>query len=112
MINVNLGSGVQNYLGALYARVAQGLGFDVSGNIQIPTYGVGQGLLANSQIIDAARLVDYAVSQMKLQNAQIIDAAHCGSGGSDRENWSAGSGRGADRGYLDHQCKNRKSLCL
>ena len=74
-IQVNLGNGVQNYLGAIYAKVAQGLGFDFLGNIQIPTYGVGQDLLANAQIIDAARLVNYAVSQMKLQNAQIINSA-------------------------------------
>jgi hypothetical protein len=74
-VNVNLGSGVQNYLGAIYARVAQGLGFDVSGNIQIPSYGIGQSLLANQQIVDSARMVDYAIGQIKLQNAQIIDAA-------------------------------------
>jgi hypothetical protein len=74
-IKLNVGAGVQDYLGALYAKVAQGLGFDASGNVQIPTYGVGQNLLANSPIIDAARLVQYAVSQMHLENSQIINSA-------------------------------------
>jgi hypothetical protein len=73
-IKLQLGSGVQDYLGALYVKVAQGLGFDVSGNVQIPTYGIGQTLLENGPIINAGRLVNYVVSQIKLENAQIVDA--------------------------------------
>ncbi len=74
-IEVSLGAGVGEIMGSIYIKIAQGLGLDPYGRIQIPPYSVGDDLLWKGPIIDAERLVTYAVKQMNLDYAPIIDAA-------------------------------------